>query len=680
VSSTAGLSASELAGVLEQLPIGVVVVDRDGRPLSVNAAAREFIGTWLESRPLLDLALSGALRDAHTGEFVTRETTPTRRALGGEAVAGQEFTSNVAGRTVQLRVSSVPLREADGTLAGAVTILADITSELGQVKRATRLYALEQRARSQTEQAMALLEQELAERRRAEEELLRSEQRLRLALEASHMGTWDYDVEADRVEWSDEMAGIIGRPPEADGGPMAEAFGQVHPDDRAGVEQAVREALERGNDLQIEARLVPGPGGAVRWLLAKGRVYRDENARPLRMTGIAMDITDRKEAEAARQSMAHSQRLRALGEMASGIAHDLNQSLALITGYSDMVRQELNLGAPNISRVRDMIDITGRAALEGGKALRGLLSFVRTQSAIAEIERIDLSEVVNDVARLTAPRWRDAPQAEGRPIDLRVRTEPGCWINGSPTELREAITNLIFNAVDALPFGGRIELHCRQQGEHILVEVADTGTGMPPEVRDRVFELFFTTKGEKGTGLGLPQVLGTVERHGGTLDLDSAPGQGTTFRMKFPRASPPPMPVREVAEKAAPTPAQFIQILVVEDEERLSTMARHVLSQRGHKVTVAADGEQACAALEQQRFDLVISDLGLGAGKNGWDLAQVVEDRWPATHFVLVTGWGAAIDPEEARARGVDAVLPKPYRIADLRQIADDVAARLDKR
>src|SRR5207245_1534558 len=159
-------------------------------------------------------------------------------------------------------------------------------------------------------------------------------------------------------------------------------------------------------------------------------------------------------------------RLRAMGEMASGIAHDLNQSLALISGYSDMVRQELNLGVPDVSRIRDMIDITARAALEGGKALRGLLSFVRTQDMIAEIERIEARDILHDVARLTAPRWRDAAQAEGRPINMQVLAEPGCWMNGSPAELREAITNLIFNAVDALPRGGMIALHAPRPTGH----------------------------------------------------------------------------------------------------------------------------------------------------------------------------------------------------------------------
>jgi PAS domain S-box-containing protein len=687
MASKASLAAEELAAVLEQLPSGVVVVDQQGRPLLTNHAARELLGGLSSgSRSLIDPPVAAELREADSGRRASHDSTPLARALRGELVTGEEYFMAHAedAEAVRLRVSGIPLRTTSGAITGAVSVFTDITAEVSHAKRVARLFEVEQRARSQTEQAMAQLEQELAERRRAEEALHSSQQRLRLALEASHMGTWDYDVVQDHVEWSPEMASITGGPHDSSSSSLLDGLGSVHPDDHASVERAIRDAIEFGSDLQVETRIVVGPAKRVRWLLAKGRVYRDEQGRPLRMTGIAMDITERKEAEAARHSMAHGERLRALGEMASGIAHDLNQSLALITGYSDMVRQELNLGVPEVGRVRDMIDITARAALEGGKALRGLLSFVRTQELMTEIERVDVGEVLHDVARLTAPRWRDNSQAEGRPIHLEVKAEPGCWVNGSTAELRESITNLIFNAVDALPRGGAIYLRADRQGEHVVVEVSDTGTGIPREVQGRVFDPFFTTKGEHGTGLGLPQVLAIVEKHGGSVELDSAIDRGTTIRMRFPRASPPasrPVAAAERAEatehrsEQVATPARRgIRVLVVEDEEQLARMARIVLSQQGHQVTVAASGEEALARLDAERFELIISDLGLGPGKNGWDLAQETREHWPDTRFVLVTGWGAAIDPADAKARGVDEVIAKPYRIADLRQVADHVA------
>jgi nitrogen-specific signal transduction histidine kinase/CheY-like chemotaxis protein len=389
---------------------------------------------------------------------------------------------------------------------------------------------------------------------------------------------------------------------------------------------------------------------------------------PLRMKG-STNIRDRTEAEA------HAERLRALGEMASGIAHDLNQSLALITGYSEIAYQELNQAAPDISRIREMVEITAKAALEGGEALRGLLSFVSTQQVTPDAERMDAGAVLQEAARLTAPRWRDASQAEGRPIELDVKVDPGCALNGSPAALREAITNLIFNAVDALPSGGTIHLTACGEGDWVILEVRDSGTGIPRDVQSRVFDPFFTTKGEHGTGLGLSQVTAIVKRHGGTIELRSTPSHGTTFRLKFPRAAASARRAEHSsAQNTVAAPKRRIRVLVVEDEKQLARMASLVLTQRGHQVIVASTGEDALDLLEHERFELIVSDLGLGSGKNGWDLAGAVRARWPDTHFVLVTGWGAAISLKDAQARGVHEVISKPYRIADLRQVADRLA------
>jgi CheY-like chemotaxis protein/two-component sensor histidine kinase len=392
--------------------------------------------------------------------------------------------------------------------------------------------------------------------------------------------------------------------------------------------------------------------------------------------------------DAPDESLSHGERLRALGEMASGIAHDLNQSLTLITGYSEMAHQELKQRIPDISRVREMVEITARAALEGAEALRGLLSFARTEGLALDTERVNAGDLLHDVARLTAPRWRDASQAEGRPIMLDVTAEPACAVSGSPAALREAITNLIFNAVDALPKGGTIHLVACSGHDQVVVEVSDTGSGIHEEVQSHVFDPFFTTKGSHGSGLGLSQVLAIVKRHGGTIELKSTPGRGTTFRLNFPEAdasaprSEHDSEVLVLATASPGTPSTSlakhrIRILVVEDEIQLAHMADVVLTQRGHDVVVAATGEEALERLEKQRFDLVISDLGLGPGKNGWDVAKTVRENWAGTRFVLLTGWGAGIDPSDAQMRGVDEVIAKPYRIAALRQVVDRVAVGL---
>jgi signal transduction histidine kinase len=227
--------------------------------------------------------------------------------------------------------------------------------------------------------------------------------------------------------------------------------------------------------------------------------------------------------------------------MASGIADDLNQSLMLIASYSDLARTQLEREGFDLADLREMFRIISQAALDGGETVKRLLLFTRGPSD-AEAQPIDLTELVHEVARLTAPRWRDATQAEGRPVSLLVGTRGAPVILGSAARLREALTNLVFNAVDALPDGGTIRLRVAEEAGRAVLEVIDTGLGMSPEVQARIFEPFFSTKGEAGTGLGLPMVFGVVERHGGQIQVESSPGRGTTFRLGFPTPSTRTMP------------------------------------------------------------------------------------------------------------------------------------------
>jgi PAS domain S-box-containing protein len=644
------LAEVELSALLDLLPSGVLIVDVQGRPVQMNAAARRLVGRMLDRRhPAAEVAVRAGLRTADDDQPVPRERTPLTRALRGEHVEEAEYGLDPPGaERLWLRITALPLRDQQGETTGAVSVFTDVTPAHRAQDQLARLYE--------------------------------AEHRLRLALEASRMSTWSYELDGGWVEVTPEIR--LGTEPAREGlsGPLPEMLKQVHPEDRPRLEAALRAAVEHAEDVDVEARWLRGEARPT-WLLVKGRVFRNPDGRVQRLTGIAMDISERKETEAARQMLSHAERLRALGQMASGIAHDLNQSLALISGYSEMARQESQLGVPDLGRIREMCEITARAAIEGGQALKRLLSFARTQEVTGETEIVDLEEVVREAARLTAPRWRDASQAEGRPISLEVHTERACTIEASPSPLREALINLIFNAVDALPTGGTLRVGCRRAGDRVLVEVSDTGTGIPPEIQARIFDPFFTTKGERGTGLGLAQVLTIVQSFGGTIELDSAPQRGTTFRLTFPFAERRQPVTEQAAPERAPSGAnRSITILVVDDEPQLARMAGLALTQRGHDVLVARSGEEAVAQLQQRDVNLVVSDLGLGSGMNGWDLADLVRSRWPGTHFVLVTGWGAAIEPEEARERGVDQVLAKPYRIAELRQIADRVAAGPDTR
>jgi PAS domain S-box-containing protein len=374
----------------------------------------------------------------------------------------------------------------------------------------------------------------------------------------------------------------------------------------------------------------------------------------------ARDITERKAAERHREALAQGEKLRALGQMASGVAHDLNQSLQLIGGYASLACRAAEETPPDLAGLREMLPIVAQAAHDGGETVRRLLSFSRHQSDVAQ-ERLDLGALLHETARLTSPRWRDAAQAEGRPISLHVETSGELVVLASAAGLREALANLIFNAVDALPQGGTIRLSGERRGDEVQIEVEDSGIGMSRELQGRIFEPFFTTKGNRGTGLGLSQVFGIVEQHSGQLRVVSEPGEGTRITLTLPAA----MSVAREPAPAAVEPVRAqegLRVLVVDDEPAIGAMVRRVARRAGHHVAVATSGEEALQRLTAEPFDVVVSDVGMGAGMNGWDLAEHVTRQWPLVQVVLATGWGAQIDPTEARTKGVAEVLAKPYR------------------
>jgi PAS domain S-box-containing protein len=377
------------------------------------------------------------------------------------------------------------------------------------------------------------------------------------------------------------------------------------------------------------------------------------------------DVTEAKGAEQRQASLARSEKLRALGQMATGIAHDLNQSLMLISSYGDLAQTALDQDPLNLEELRDLLTTATQAALDGGETVKRLLMFTRSAGERGR-ELVNLARVLQEAAHLTAPRWRDAAQVEGRPISLTIQADAQPIIEGSASRIREVMTNLIFNAVDALPAGGTIVLRVALDDVVAIVEVTDSGVGMSAEVQARVFEPFFTTKGDGGTGLGLAMVFGIVKQHDGEISVHSAPGAGSTMRMTFPSVQATQQPQAALELPAEHRPERALRVLAVDDEPAMTKAISRMLRPAGHSVKAAGSAEEALAMLAAETFDVVVSDLGMGAGMNGWELVSAVRRDWPQVRFLLATGWGAAIDPVEARSKGVESVLAKPYVAIDL--------------
>jgi signal transduction histidine kinase/ActR/RegA family two-component response regulator len=387
------------------------------------------------------------------------------------------------------------------------------------------------------------------------------------------------------------------------------------------------------------------------------------------------------ELRQSQQTVMQQERLRALGQMASGVAHDINNAIAPIALYTDsLLEHESNLS----ERARGYLNIIRRAIADVGETVKGMREFYRPQDREAALGQVDLNPIVTQVVELTRVRWRDLPQQRGIAIALRTELqEPLAAILAQESEIRDALTNLIFNAVDAMPDGGTLTVRTRSSAETVQLEVADSGVGMDEETRRRCLEPFFTTKGERGTGLGLAMVYGMVRRHSAELEIDSMLHRGTTMRITFPVALTATAIARQavVEETAAPRP---LSILIVDDDPLVLESLRATLQSDGHKVT-AADGGQAGidsfaeAQRRGEQFDVVITDLGM-PHVDGRRVASTIKAASPSTPVLLLTGWGQRLVDDGDIPAHVDHVLNKPPKLRDLRAALSHVIPQSEER
>jgi len=373
------------------------------------------------------------------------------------------------------------------------------------------------------------------------------------------------------------------------------------------------------------------------------------------------------ELASAQDQLVRTEKLRALGEMASGVAHDFNNLLASILGRAQLTLQRLQ-----DPQLRKWLQVIERSALDGAQTVRRLQEFTRTRRDQPFVA-VDLNEVVRGALEITQSRWREEMRSRGVAVEAQTSFGNLPTVAGDPAELREAMTNLILNAVDAMPTGGTLTLTTSVENNLIVVTVADTGVGIPEAIRGKIFDPFFTTKGPQGTGLGLSMTYGILSRHGARITVDSQEGRGTRFRLAFAPGVVPD--VEEKAPSEAPPPGVSLRCLVVDDEAEVGRVLGDVLQTSGHRAVVLTDGAAAIAQLRAEPFDLVFTDLAMPR-VSGWQVAQAVKEIAPAVLVVLVTGFGVELSAEERQTHGVDMVLVKPLKIADVQ----DVVARAARR
>ncbi len=372
------------------------------------------------------------------------------------------------------------------------------------------------------------------------------------------------------------------------------------------------------------------------------------------------------------QAAMQQERLRALGQMASGIAHDINNAISPIALYTEsLLEREKNLS----DQARSHLTTIQRAIDDVAQTVARMREFYRQRETETRLSPVDLSELARQVLDLTRARWSDTPQRRGVVVELKADLPPNLpQIMGAEHEIRDALTNLIFNAVDAMPDGGTLAIRTYAisgDGSRptVQLEVSDSGAGMDEETRRRCLEPFFTTKGDRGTGLGLPMVYGMAQRHGAQLEIDSSFGKGTTMRLRFlvggERAEPT---ARMVAPAWKP---RRLRLLVIDDDAMLLASLRDSLEGDNHDVTAALGGQAGIDAFmkaqqEGAPFEVVITDLGMPY-VDGRKVVETVRAASPKTPIILLTGWGQQPMADSEKPLQVDHLLSKPPRMKELR-------------
>jgi len=425
-------------------------------------------------------------------------------------------------------------------------------------------------------------------------------------------------------------------------------------------------------DVEAIGKILPESSGEVRTIINS----RDITDRVLEQQALRESIfrhlRTQTELQKTQAKVIKQERLAAIGQMASGIAHDFSNSLMPVLGFSEILLNNMHyLEDPKKSK--QYLDIINTSARDAMNIVGRLREFYRAKDRAENLIPINLNNMIQQAVMLTQPKWKGEAQAKGITIETVTDLGELPEMVGNETALREVLTNMIFNAVDAMPQGGSIHFKSRVENDQIVVQISDTGIGMSEEVRSRCFEPFFSTKGKSGTGLGLAMVYGVVRRHGGSVDLKSAPGKGTEFSFRFPIVN-----LKEEQKAQTPTAVKaavrLMKILVVDDEPLVREVVKEYLNQDGHTVETACNGREGFEKFQKNSFEIVITDRAMPE-VSGDMLAERIKEVSPKMPVIMLTGFGELMKVKGEQPKGVDLVLSKPLTLAACREAIARVSA-----
>jgi PAS domain S-box-containing protein len=615
---------------LQSIGDAVIVTDAQENIIRMNLVARELTG-WSEF-DAIGQPIGNIFNIIESNTRVELKNPVQEVMRTGNVVELGEHTTLVSasGREYHISDSAAPIKDENGVIHGVIMVFQDNTDE----------YNLQKALRE-------------------------SEQRLRMALQATEEGLWDWNIETGNVYYSPRWINMLGY----DSGDILPDISSwkklIHPDDLVGVMQKLQAHLRREAPVFEAEHRLKKEDGSYLWVQGRGKVTEyDNNGRPVRVVGTVSNISEEKEHE---EHMRRAQKMEAMGKLTGGIAHDYNNMLGVILGYAELLQMQVSANPKQSMYVESIL----RAAERAKKLTNSLLKFSRRKET--EAEAVDINALLKEDEDMLSKTLTARVELQ---LDLSLPLWPVYVDSG---DLEDVILNMAINAMHAMTNGGVLTISTTnvtlglneakvmglQEGDYVCLALSDTGIGMDEETVERIFDPFFSTKGEQGTGLGLSQVYGFMQRSQGGIRVISEPGAGARFMLYFPRYHISAILSDRLPDDANRDYSGNETILVVDDEYALRSLAEEILSLQGYKVLQAQDASNALQLLKTHHVDLVLSDV-IMPGINGYELARQIRENYPAIKIQMVSGFNSVEREVEIDQELQKGQLSKPFNAVEM--------------
>ncbi len=599
---------------------GVITVDHKGKIIFINRVAGSLVGMDASE------ALGRQLEEVYV----------LRRGQENQVGEMGSILSSKGGNEYFIEEVRTPLAEMKSDKSGVVIVFRNIT-----------------------------------ERKQAEEALREKEHLLSETQKIAHIGSWTVTLDSMKNQWSDESYRIFGVTPESFVLTTESFLSLIHSDDRHTMEKWIQDCMTGKHPTELEFRIIR-PDGTIRFLCGHGYLQLAPDRTPLRLVGSVQDITERKCAEDENRSieerLQRSEKMEALGKLAGGVAHDLNNVLGVLSGYSELLMERIPEGNPLRQYAANILKSSEKCAA----IIQDLLTLARRSVVVSEV--VELNSIIANL--LVAPEFNGLRDYHSQ---VTFKTDMGkdlLNINGSPVHLEKTVMNLVSNAAEAIIGSGEVKIQTENryldktvrsydtvnEGDYVVLTVSDTGRGITAADLDKIFEPFYTKKsmGRSGTGLGLAIVWGTVKDHNGYIDVQSIEGRGTTFTLYFPVTKER---VREDAKQIVIE--QYIGhgelVLVVDDIQDQRAVAVSILERLGYQANSVSSGEEAVEYLKNNKVDILVLDMIMEPGIDGLETYRQIIDINPHQKAIIVSGFSETDRVKEAQKLGAGAYVKKPY-------------------